>query len=56
MTVYQEGLDDTVQDDEGESRDVLTGSSGDDWFFFWSSEDRVTDLKDEEGTWRADPL
>ncbi|MBW3597344.1 MAG: CSLREA domain-containing protein [Planctomycetes bacterium] len=37
----------TVLDDEGESEDVLTGSAGDDWFFFWAPEDRATDLKDE---------
>lgn len=27
--------------------DVLTGSSGQDWFFFDSTRDRVTDLGDE---------
>lgn len=37
----------TVLDDEGDSEDVLTGGAGDDWFFFNSSEDRATDLKDE---------
>jgi Ca2+-binding RTX toxin-like protein len=35
----------TVQDDQDE--DVLTGSSGADWFFANSDIDRVTDLKDE---------
>jgi CSLREA domain-containing protein len=40
-------LDETVRDDEEESQDVLTGSAGDDWFFFWSAEDRATDLGDE---------
>jgi len=29
------------------SADVLTGSEGYDWFFFKSSEDRVTDLTDK---------
>ncbi len=38
---YQE----TVLDDTDE--DVLTGSAGEDWFFFNSDEDRATDLKDE---------
>lgn len=37
----------TVTDDSENSRDVITGSSGDDWFFFWSGEDRATDLRDE---------
>ncbi|MBW3542341.1 MAG: PKD domain-containing protein [Planctomycetes bacterium] len=40
-------IDDTVRDDEEDSQDVLTGSSGGDWFFLWSDEDRATDLKDE---------
>ena len=35
----------TVLDDG--DRDVLTGSSGEDWFFFDTSKDRVTDLTDE---------
>ena len=33
--------------DDG-ARDVLTGSAGLDWFFFHDSEDKVTDLSDEE--------
>ncbi len=36
---------DTVLDDS--DQDKLTGSSGDDWFFFDLDLDRVTDLKDE---------
>ena len=39
-------MDDTVRDDADNSQDVLTGSAGDDWFFFWSAEDRATDLND----------
>ena len=35
----------TVGDDI--SADVLTGSSGQDWFFFNSTQDRVTDLHNE---------
>jgi hypothetical protein len=34
-------------DDDDNSKDMLTGSSGDDWFFFWSPEDKATDLSDE---------
>ncbi|MBW3540325.1 MAG: hypothetical protein KY476_08645 [Planctomycetes bacterium] len=37
--------DRTVVDDD--AKDVLTGSAGDDWFFFNPDRDRVTDLKDE---------
>jgi Ca2+-binding RTX toxin-like protein len=33
--------------DDG-ARDVLTGSAGLDWFFFHDSEDKATDLSDEE--------
>jgi len=40
-------FDSTVVNDEGLSRDMLTGASGDDWFFFWSPEDKATDLRDE---------
>jgi hypothetical protein len=32
---------------EDDDKDVLTGSSGSDWFFFDLLEDRATDLKDE---------
>ncbi|HUG67648.1 MAG TPA: PKD domain-containing protein [Pirellulaceae bacterium] len=39
--------DATVRDDDEHSRDILTGSEGDDWFFFWAGEDKATDLKDE---------
>jgi Ca2+-binding RTX toxin-like protein len=35
----------TVGDDA--SADILTGSAGQDWFFFSSTRDRVTDLHDE---------
>ncbi len=35
----------TVLDDE--EKDVITGSSGDDWFFFDTLLDRATDLQDE---------
>ena len=35
----------TVTDDN--EKDVLTGSSGEDWFFFNPANDRATDLKDE---------
>lgn len=41
-----DGPDPTVIDDE--SRDLLTGSSGTDWFIFNSDEDKATDLSDEE--------
>lgn len=40
-------LDSTVVNDDGLSRDMLTGASGDDWFFFWTPEDKATDLRDE---------
>ena len=39
------GADATVFDDD--DKDVLTGSSGSDWFFFDLEDDRATDLKDE---------
>lgn len=35
----------TIFDDA--DKDVLTGSSGEDWFFFDTRQDRATDLKDE---------
>ena len=38
--------DPTVFDDG--ARDVLTGSSGLDWFIFNTEEDKATDLSDEE--------
>ena len=38
--------DPTVFDDA--ARDLLTGSSGLDWFIFNSQEDKATDLSDEE--------
>jgi Ca2+-binding RTX toxin-like protein len=40
-------LHETILDDEDDSRDMLTGSNGEDWFFLWSPEDKATDLKDE---------
>ncbi len=39
-------LDQTVLDDDAD-RDVLTGSSGTDWFLLDLDNDRATDLKDE---------
>ncbi|MCS7470620.1 PKD domain-containing protein [Stieleria sp. ICT_E10.1] len=36
----------TVLDDDND-KDKLTGSAGDDWFFFDQDNDRATDLKDE---------
>jgi hypothetical protein len=42
---YRLRSDETVFDDVDE--DVLTGSAGDDWFFYDENEDRATDLKDE---------
>ena len=41
-----EGPDPTVFDDA--ARDLLTGSSGLDWFIFNSDEDKATDLSDAE--------
>ena len=38
-------LGETVTDDD--DRDILTGSSGLDWFFFDEDRDRATDLHDE---------
>jgi Ca2+-binding RTX toxin-like protein len=42
----------TVREDE--DRDVLTGASGNDWFFFDSDLDKATDLKGKRsrGSWR----
>jgi hypothetical protein len=37
----------TVFLDEDDSRNVLTGAAGNDWFFFDRDSDRVTDLRDE---------
>jgi Ca2+-binding RTX toxin-like protein len=45
-------LGETVKD-QAEDQDKLTGSSGDDWFFFDQENDRATDLSDEvfAGDW-----
>jgi len=46
MIVGGWGADRIVFDDG--ARDLLTGSSGIDWFIFNSDEDKATDLSDEE--------
>ena len=46
LAIEHEIEEPTVFDDN--ARDVLTGSSGIDWFIFNSTQDKATDLSDEE--------